>query len=316
MFTAIALAALIAGQTAPQAAQDPDEAVAVEDILVEGRPLVERAREFVNEIAAPPNNRNLATWRTEMCVSAVNMPTTHGQAMVDRVSQVALHLGVRIGEPGCEPNVIIALSTDAQAMAAQLVDRRERTFRPNWTGSSQGEQELEAFVQSTAPVRWWHISIPVDAATGEVAVRMPGDGDGLRVVNKRMGATRLRSPLRDDMRKAFIIIDVDDVANVSFQQLADYVAFLAMAQTDPEADTGGYDTILNLFKGGGPDGLTAWDLAYLEALYASDTTQSNPNRHGSNVGRALARDIGGQMREEARQAQSEPTPEPAPTPTP
>ena len=102
----------------------------------------------------------------------------------------------------------------------------------------------------------------------------------------------MRSPLRDDMRKAFVIIDVDDVANVSFQQLTDYVAFLVMAQTDPEADTGGYDTILNLFKGGGADGLTAWDLAYLEALYASDTTQSNPNRHGSNVGRALARDIG------------------------
>lgn len=313
MFMAIALAGLIAGQAAPQTMPDPDDSVAVEDILVDGRPLVERAREFVSEIAAPPDNRNLATWRTEMCVSAVNMPVTHGQAMVDRVSQLALHLGVRIGEPGCDPNVIIALSTDAQAMASQLVERRERSFRPNYTGSSQGQQELDAFVQSTAPVRWWHISVPVDAATGEVAVRMPGD-DGPRIVNKRMGATRLRSPLRDDMRKAFILIDVDDVADVSFEQLTDYVAFLVMAQTDPEADTGGYDTILNLFKGGGVEGLTAWDLAYLEALYASDTTQSNPNRHGSNVGRALARDIGGQMRDEARQTPPEPETEPTPQP--
>lgn len=306
MFMAFALAALIAGQTAPQTAPDPDEAVAVEDILVNGRPLVDRAREFVSEIAAPPNNRNLATWRTEMCVMAVNMPRAHGQALVDRVSQLALHLGVTIGEPGCEPNVVIAMSTDASAMAAQLVERRERTFQPNWTGSSQGDEQLNAFVHSAAPVRWWHISIPVDAATGEVAVRMPGDGDGLRVVNKRMGATRLRSPLRDDMRKAFVIIDVDDVANVTFEQLTDYVAFIVMAQTDPEADTGAYDTILNLFHGGGPDRLTAWDLAYLEALYASDTTQSNPNRHGSNVGRALARDIGGQMREEERQSPDQP----------
>ena len=310
MFTAITLAALIVGQTAPQTAPDPNASVAVEDILVDGRPLVDRAREFVSEIAAPPNNRNLATWRTEMCVMAVNMPRTHGQAIVDRVSQVALHLGVQIGEPGCDPNVVIAMSTDAPAMAAQLVERRERTFQPNWTGSSQGDEELNAFVQSTAPVRWWHISIPVDAATGEVAVRMPGDGDSLRVVNKRMGATRLRSPLRDDMRKVFVIIDVDDIANVSFEQLSDHVAFLVMAQTDPAADTSAYDTILNLFKGGGPERMTAWDLAYLEALYASDTTATNPNRHGSNVGRALARDIGGQIRDEERQA----PPEPAPTP--
>lgn len=308
MFTAFAIAALIAGQTAPQTTPDPDEAVSVEDILVDGRPLVDRAREFVSEIAAPPDNRNLATWRSEMCVMAVNMPRTHGQALVDRVSQVALHLGVRVGEPGCEPNVVIALSADAPAMAAQLVERRERTFQPNWTGSSQGDAELNAFVQSTAPVRWWHISIPVDAATGEVAVRMPGDGDGVRVVNKRMGATRLRSPLRDDMRKAFVIIDVDDVANVTFEQLTDYVAFIVMAQTDPEADTSAYDTILNLFDGGGAQRLTAWDLAYLEALYASDTTQGNPNRHGSNVGRALARDIGAQMREETQPAEPAPAP--------
>lgn len=312
MFTVLALATLIAGQAAP-AAQEPEEPTAVEDILVNGRPLVDRAREFVSEVAAPPNNRNLATWRTEMCVTAVNMPRAHGQAMVDRVSQVALHLGVPIGEPGCEPNVVIAMSTDAGAMAAQLVERRERSFRPNYTGSSRGGNDLEAFVRSTAPVRWWHISIPVDAATGEVAVRMPGDGDDLRIVNKRMGATRLRSPLRDDMRKVFVIIDVDDVASVTFEQLTDYVAFLAMAQIDPEADTSAYDTILNLFRdGGGPERMTAWDLAYLEALYASDTTQSNPNRHGSNVGRALARDIGAQIREETRQAEQEAQPTPQP----
>lgn len=306
MFTAFALTALIFGQTAPQTPPGPDEAVAVEDILVNGRPLVDRAREFVTEIAAPPSKRNLATWRNQICVTAVNMPRAHGQALVDRVSEVAMHLGVPIGEPGCEPNVILAMTLDARTLAAELVEQHGRTFRPGWTGAARSRSDLEDFVESTAAVRWWHISVPVDAATGEVAVRLPGDGENIRQVGIRGGASRLRSSLRDDMRKAFVIIDVDEVADVSFKQLSDYVAFLVLAQTDPEADTSGYDTILNLFKDGGADGLTPWDLAYLEALYATDTTETTPNRNGSNVGRALARDIGTQMRAEDRQSPQQP----------
>lgn len=310
MLTAITMAALLASQTAPEPAtqaapaqaQDP---VAVDDIMIDGRSLTDRSREFVSEIAAPANNRNLATWHDALCIGAVNMGTVHGQAMVDRVSDVARELGLRPGAPGCEPNVIIVMSTDARSMASELVERRLRTFLPNWIGASQGRAELDAFIQTDRPVRWWHISIPVDAATGDPAVRLPGD-DGPRVVNKRMGATRLRSPLRDDMRKVFVIIDVDDVANVTFDQLADYVAFLVMAQTDPEADTSGYDTILNLFSGAPQPGLTEWDRAYLQALYRTDTTQSTPNRHGSNVGRALARDIAGQIRQDERNTPAEP----------
>ena len=303
MLTAITLAALIAGQTPPAQTQSQEPA-AVEDIVIDGSSLIDRSRGFVSEVAAPTANRNLATWSGTLCIGAANMGAVHGQAMVDRVSDVARVLGLHAGQPGCDPNVIIIAAADAGEVAAELVERRQRVFMPGWTGASQGRSELDAFIQTDRPVRWWHISIPVDAATGEAAVRLPGEGP--RVVNKRMGASRLRSPLRDDMRKVFIIIDVDDVANVTFDQLTDYVAFLVMAQTDPEADTSGFDTILNLFSGAPQPGLTDWDMAYLQALYRTDPTLSMPNRHGSNVGHALARDIGRQIRQDEREAQPEP----------
>jgi hypothetical protein len=291
MFTALTLAAVLLGQTPPATQVPPtEEPSRVDDVIVDGRSVVDQARDFVSEVAAPVNNRNLATWHGALCIGAANMGSVqHAQAMVDRVSEVALSLGLRPGEPGCEPNVLVIMTTDASAMAAELVERRPRTFRPNYTGAAQGRDELDAFIETDAPVRWWHISIPVDAATGTAAVRMPGGEPP--IITKRPGASRLRSPLRDDMRKAFIIIDVDGIAEVSFAQLSDYVAFLVLAQTDPEADTSRYDTILNLFKGAPQQGLTAWDQAYLRALYSTDTTNITPNRHGSEVGRDLAREL-------------------------
>lgn len=308
MLTAIAVAALLAGQSAP-APQNPSEepAVSIEDIIVDGRPLVDRAREYVSEIAAPPRNRSLARWQDRICVGTVNMPTAHAQALIDRVSLVAQVLGVQPEDPGCDPRVLVVMTDDAAGVASQMVDRWPTVFRPNVSGSARGEGDLEAFVQSTAPVRWWHVSATVDADTGAAVMRQPGQGPATL---QKTGATRLRSHLRDDMRKVFIIIDVDDIANVSFEQLADYVTFITLAQVDPEGVTEGFDTILNLFNASAPTGLTPWDMAYLEALYGSDTTVTTPGRHDSQVGQNLARQFAGQIREEERQEGQSLTPAP------
>lgn len=310
MLTAIAVAALLAGQTAP-APQTPAEepSVSIEDIIVDGRPLVERARDYVDEIAAPPRNRSLASWHDKICVGTVNMPTTHAQAMIDRVSMVAQYLGVRADDPGCDPRVLIVMTDDAAGVAAQMVQRWPTILRPNVSGSARGEGDLDAFVQTAAPVRWWHVSATVDAGTGAPVMRQPGEAPPQ--VAKLVGATRLRSQYRDDMRKVFIVIDVDDIANVSFEQLTDYVAFITLAQVDPDGDTSGFDTILNLFKGGASAGLTAWDMAYLEALYKSDASGTSANRHDNQIGHGLARQFAGQMREEERrEAATQPAPAP------
>ena len=40
----------------------------------------------------------------------------------------------------------------------------------------------------------------------------------------------------------------DEDVEVSAEQLADYVAMVTLAQIDPDADTRGYASILNLFQ--------------------------------------------------------------------
>jgi hypothetical protein len=68
----------------------------------------------------------------------------------------------------------------------------------------------------------------------------------------------------------------------------DYVALVSLAQIDPTAGADGYDTILNVFDTpqSTQTGLTAWDDAFLRALYrARDATAS---RQTSDIARRLA----------------------------
>ena len=63
---------------------------------------------------------------------------------------------------------------------------------------------------------------------------------------------------------------------MSGQQLADYVAMVTLAQNDPDADTGRYASILNVFDD--PEtatGLTDWDQAYLRGLYDAERSRKN-----------------------------------------
>ena len=98
--------------------------------------------------------------------------------------------------------------------------------------------------------------MPVGRETGEIAVRIPGyPPPRIRGAN-----SRIQTATRNDLLRAFIIVDIDEVAGVSFQQLGDYVGMVAMAQIDPDTDTAAYDTVLNLFQPGrAVDGITDWD---------------------------------------------------------
>jgi len=269
-------------------AQDAPE-TRVEDIVVLGTPLREQVETFADTVVAPPHGRGPARWsaRSGICVGVVNLQREAAQAMADRVSEVALDLGLPIGEPGCSPNVLIIATDDAPALTAALVERSPNAFRPPYSGSSRSRLQLRRFIESDAPVRWWHVSLPVNSETGAVAVRIPG----YPPPQTRAAASRLTTLIQNDLKRAYVIIDIDLVEGVSFQQLADYVAMVAFAQIDPDADLSGFPTILNVFDN--PTiafGLTDWDQSYLGSLYGAELNRSNPNAQSGAVAALMFRE--------------------------
>jgi hypothetical protein len=290
---ALALAAVLAtapvqDAPAPQSSPRPaagstDAPVQLEDVVVTGSSLDSLIRSFVNEVAAPNRRRGIARWDDRICVGVANLRPEPAQYIIDRVSTVAEDLGVIPGEPGCRPNLIIIASDDPDALARTLTEERRRAFRMGGSGMDRGGDALEDFVNSEAPVRWWQVSMPADSETGQRATRIPGecrdaclDTQDYAPLVFTSAASRLSTQIVDYIFRTVVILDIDQVSEVSGQQLADYLAMVSLAQIDPDADTRRYASILNVFER--PDtasGLTDWDQAYLRGLYGAERTRKN-----------------------------------------
>lgn len=291
-----ALFCLWAGGVQAQEQEVPD--TRVDDVVVRGGSLEDLVTDFVAEAAAPARGRGLARWRNTICVGVVNVRSDVAQYVADRVSEVALTLGLSPGEPGCRADVVIVFTDDGRGFAALLADEYSRAFTVGTPGIDRGRTAFDAFLEFDRPVRWWHTSMPVNAETGQRAIRLPGDvddrGNPAAPIIRTFAASRLTSQIRDDLRKAFIIVDVDEIGDATLPQLADYLALIALAQIDLEGDFAGYDSILTLFDGaGGPTGLTEWDISYLNALYETlDAPQfrTNPSSTASTIAGSMTRD--------------------------
>jgi hypothetical protein len=271
-----AIAAAIA--TMPAHAQEDSDKV-----VVQGKREEEAVRNFVAEIAAAPSGMGLARWGKEVCVGVYNMSQDYAQKLVDRVSLIAASIGIEPGEPGCRPNILVMASTDGPALAKRLVTDHLQQFRPHDTdGADMGREALKQFQNSKDPVRWWHVSQTVLNDTG-AAVRR---GTSVRV----RGGSRLSKNVRQDISHVLVILDGSQIGSVSFGALADYVAMVALAQVDADADTRAFPTVLNLFYS--PTGertarMTQWDLDYLLALYEVDGNAVSAERERKRIARQM-----------------------------
>ena len=307
----LALAAGAASaQEAPPQTSRAQSSAQLDDVVVEGRQLEALVRNFVTEVSQPANNRGLARWNRPICVGAVNLRNDVGQYVVDRISDVARELDVEAGEPGCRPNILIVAADDGAALASAIVEDRPRNFDLRHNGTDAGTRAFRNFRTGDQPVRWWQISMPIDSETGDRAVRLPGDIDPATGQPRApaihvFAASRLRTQIRDDMVRSVIIVDVERLAGANLVQLADYLALVALAQVDAEADTSTFPTILNLFAdpASAPAGLTDWDRSYLTALYEHDQLRINRNSQVRAVAEAVIQD-----RREAAGAAAEPDP--------
>ena len=312
--TAVVLA--LAGQEPVVTPAPAQEAAQVDDVVVQGRRLENLVSDFVKETSAPSRGRGLARWQGRICIGVVNIQADLAQHIADRVSQVAMDLGVTPGDPGCRADVVIVFTDDGRGLATQLAEEHRRAFQSGVSGLDRGSVAFADFAEAERPVRWWHVSMPVNAETGQRAIRLPSDvdnqGNPAAPVIGVFAASRLTSQIRDDMRKAMVIVDIDDIGEVNLAQLADYIAFVSLAQVDPKADFSAYDTILNLFdqRAAAPDGLTEWDRSYLTTLYRvldSPQVPANANRARGRVADAMTRERQGA---DARRTAATPTADP------
>ena len=261
----------------------------LEDVIVEGRRLEDITREFVREVGSPARGRGLARWDGQVCAGVLNLDRETSQYIADRISTVAQDLGLEAGAPGCTPNILVIGAVDSSNFTRAMVRSRPLLFSGIGSGMDLGYAALRRFQNVDQPVRWWTVSAPIDTNTGQLAVRtrdMGGHisaGDALTSpLLRSFAATRLSTQIVDETQRVFVILDIDKLNQVSTAQLGDYLAMVTLAQIDPDAETQGYSSVLNLFDDPSrTEGLTNWDRAYLKGLY--DTVRIRRDRNSSRA---------------------------------
>jgi hypothetical protein len=297
--TALATVPVVAqdGAAAGSRSQSPSSQV-MDEIEVRGRRMDEIefdlhrfVMDFVLEVTAVPPGRGIARWQRSVCVGVHNLENTAAQYLVDRISLLAMEVGLEPGEPGCTPQVMIIFTTDADEVATRMVEQDRRLFRPvaGLAGMNLDLEALDAFMRSDKPVRWWHVSLPVDARTGVAAIQT-SSADGPPTI-AIAGPSRIYSGIRDDLQRVIIIADASKLSGMSWQQLGDYLAVISLAQVDPKANPAAFDSILNLFST--PQyysGLTDWDRSYVRALYEFDQERNPRLQRGGLVSQMTNRE--------------------------
>jgi hypothetical protein len=310
---ALALAAALLIPHAPAPAQEPsvdasvpsanEAAAGIEEVIVRGQRLGDiednlrlYIRDFIGEVVATPPGRGFARWYRKVCVGVYNLETTAAQYVADRISRLALDVGLEPGEPGCRPDVNIVFATNAKEMAAQMVENDRRTFMPvgGHAGMDLGRVALDEFVETENAVRWWHVSLPVDARTGAPAIELtkncgaPHCPPTIAVA----GPSRIHNGTRDDLMYVIIVVDSTKLKGTTWQQLGDYLAVLALAQIDPKTNPAAFDSILNLFSNPAAySGLTDWDRTYVRALYEFDQERIVSMQTNEIVGRIAEQEL-------------------------
>lgn len=238
----------------------------------------ERMRDYVRELMEPGKLGQLSRWSDEVCPGVVGLRLEGAQAMLDRIAMRAMSVGLKVGAPGCDANVLIVVTDDAEKLTPTFVQQNKKLFGDSFEGGSTlGQKALAEFKASKKPVRWWHVSQTV-TDRGQVlgdSVARPGSGDGIKgaQVARVNSASRLTASTHQEFNRIVAIVDTSKTNSASFGAVADYIALVALTQVQADADAAGYDSILNIFEGPvGSDapltGWTAWDSAFVGGLYA------------------------------------------------
>ena len=176
-------------------------------------------------------------------------------------------------------------TADGPRTATDLVRGDRGSFIRSSGPTQLSRDNLARFMEADAPVRWWHTSAPFNVRTRQIMV--PIDGQPAPIVNLGGGIGFGMAGVQA-LLSSTVVVDARMTADVPITALADYVAFVTLAEVDAAQDYGAYPSILNLFSRGGVDAMTEWDLRYLNALYLARVRPINPRYQLAEIARLMA----------------------------
>jgi hypothetical protein len=268
------LIALACACAAPAPAQTPPSGNEQAPIVVQGRRDQDtEIRELVDALPPAWVGGHISRFEHSACPAVLGLPPTMRTLVVERMRAVARAGGVPVGNPGCQPNVVVMVTADKR----QLIELLARRF-PNYLGELSDTQ-IARLARSPAPAALWHLNGMVDAD----GAGLSSPGEPYQVHRTTHAASRLTDQAHMEFIGSVLIVESRALAGLSTTQFADYAAMRTLTGADPaRLPDRNLSTILTSLDA--PMGsqipltLTSWDLAFLESIYASDANRYAPGQ--------------------------------------
>lgn len=300
-FTASAFALLLSA--APAVAQQTIPGV--ESVTVNGRRVTDQEiQTFVEKRTAPTFGLGkVARWTTGICPTAMGLKSEFTQFVLERVRDRATQIGAPVSAPdSCKSNIQIIFTTTPQQLLDDIRRKDEALL-----GYHDNDAQAAEMAKITHLIQAWYFTETVDArgqfhpddgkSPGIGCLDPPGCKTFLsRAHTYAVTGMRTSDGLYSGFHNVMIVIDPEKLKGYEIGALADYIAFLALAQPRSLDACGTLPSILNLLASGcsaaaDAHEITDSDIGYLRGVYSmtSDAVlERQQNDIAFRVKRALA----------------------------
>jgi hypothetical protein len=269
---------------------------------------------YIDDVAQPAEHGELGVWSRSICPRVAGLAPEQAAYVENRIRQTAARVGLMALSGKCDPDVIVVFSDKPDQVAHRIRRLRYGLFEQinlvgntNWPGD---RGKIDAFLNSTQPVRWWMNSTPysdADPAAGALGAD-PGVFHIYDPLQNKIG-------LRDTFGQAVLIVDANQAKGIPLEAISSYLSLVSLAQFKPAPQTGDASTILSLFTdhaAGKPyyRDLTRRDWAFLQSLYRTGD-QFNYNQQRAEMGYKMEQLVVGKWKVASPIATDDAAPEPA-----
>ena len=196
------------------------------------------------------------------CPGVIGLTQDYAELLVSRIRMIAHDLHIPLAPEGtCHPNIFVAFTENGRADLAEI-QRKTHMLSDVLT-----VQERHELLEEPGPVRVFSV-IETRMQNGSIVPRQRSL-DRPPVGQMEGGQSLISSGIERHITQVVVLFDRAHATGKTLHQLADYAVMRVFARTRDAKGGDAPVSILGLFDENAtpPDGMTAFDRAYLAALY-------------------------------------------------
>ncbi len=281
------------GPTATTPPSEPQPGATVESLTIiapkaEQEKLPAMVNRFVEAHSASSRIGQLSRWGDPVCPQTGGLSPALDAYVTARVKAVASSVGAPTDKHpnrsfACKPNLLIVFTTTPQALMDDV-----RRHHPQMLGFHYAAQ-AERLAHVERPFQAWYMT----GTTSEGG--LPEPDDEFHRLPPGTAGSRLTVHLESRIMAVLVVVDSSKIVGHQIGAISDNVTMLSLARGVPPKGCSELPTIVDFLNPdcpslSDPTGLSAYDVAYLKGLYATNPQQIARFQQG-DIGERILRDM-------------------------